>query len=281
MRRVTAGVVVAVAVLGAGCGRDGTATERALRKTAAELGKVHSGEVIARLAAVTAKAPDRPVGFEMRGPFALAEPGALPRGRLDYTQLSGTDKSTVTYIGTGDRAFVQVEGTAYELAGEQLDALRRPASDDAPGGLSTLRVDDWFVSPRLSDGGTVGGVATDKIEAKLDVPATLGDLQELARSFGAAGLGALPPLSVADREHLRAATDASTAIVYTGKKDRVLRRLVLHISLSGVDPSTLPAAVSSLMPVTIDLDLALARVNEPVTVETPTAVKPYSELRRR
>jgi hypothetical protein len=108
-------------------------------------------------------------------------------------------------------------------------------------GLGTLRIEKWLRSPVLSDGGTVGGVATDRVTAGLDVAAAFDDLGRLGEKLGTSSLAALRPLDAQSRATLEKSARDSSIEVWTGTSDHLLRRLVLRVTLDSV--GTLPASM--------------------------------------
>jgi hypothetical protein len=272
MRRV---VAISLAVLGlAACGGNGDA-EDVLAETASNLEKIESGNLMMRLA-VTPRGDDpERFGFQLRGPFSLAA-GKLPEARIEYTQFRGPEQATVTVISTEGKAYVEIDGQAYELARAQSEQLRAAAQELRKGqGLGELGLDDWIEDPKLSDGGTVDGVETDRIDATLDVPAAAQDLVELARGLAQ---GSLERLSEADEETVARATRSAKLQLFTGQDDRLLRRLDIDVDLGFDVPSELRAGLGELVGARIEFDLAVADPNRPVAVQRPQDVLPYTEL---
>ena len=274
MRRVAALALAAVSL--AACGGSGGDAEDVLAETADNLEEIESGTLAMRLV-VTPKGEDaETVGFELRGPFSLEGPGEFPVARIEYTQIRGSERGTVTVVSTGRKAFVEVDGQAYELPPEQATQLRQAGRELEQGeGLGELGVDDWIVDPELSDGGEVGGTETDRISAELDVSAAALDLVELGRGLAQ---GSLDGLSEADRRTIERATRSAKLELFTGKDDRLLRRLDLDVDLGFDVPGDLRAALGRLVGARIDFELTVDDPNEPVEVAEPEDVLPYTEL---
>lgn len=229
---------------------------------------------------VTPKGDDgETVGFELQGPFSLEGPGELPVARIAYTQIRGSERGTVTVVSTGREAYVEVNGQAYELPPEQAARLRQAGQELEQGeGLGELGVDDWIQEPELSDGGAVGGTETDRIDAKLDVSAAAQDLVELGRGLGQ---GSLERLSDADEQTIERATRSARLQLFTGKEDRLLRRLDIDVDLGFDVPSDLRTALGSLVGARIDFELSVDDPNRPVKVEEPQAFAPTRSFRGR
>ena len=126
--RLLATLVVAAFFLSA-CGGDGDDAEDVLAETDERLEEIESGSLSMRLV-VTPKCEDaETVGFELRGPFSLEGAGQLPVARIAYTQTRGSERGTVTIVSTGRKAYVEVDGQAYELPSEQAEQLRQAGQE--------------------------------------------------------------------------------------------------------------------------------------------------------
>jgi hypothetical protein len=273
MRRLAlAGAFLALGL--AACGgasEPSSSPQDLLAETARNLGEIRSGTLDLLL---TVGSDGKEAGFVVAGPFAFAESGdALPLADLEYTQAAGDDAETVRFVSTGERAFVVLGGQAYELPADQVASLRGTGSSEGSGeGLGELRIDDWFQEPELSDGGSVGGAETDRVRAGLDVVAAANDLLELAGSLGADAGG---PLEGEAAEQLRRAVESASVEVYTGKDDRLLRRLVVDARFRAAPPPELEDAFAGLPEADFRLELTIAEPNSEVTVEEPPNAQPF------
>ena len=265
--RRAASCVLAAAAL-AGCAQGADATD-ALEETADKLGEIRSGDIDLELVVDTNGADD--AGFELHGPFALGEPDALPTMRIEYTETARDRRRTLTVVSAGDRAFVEDAGETSALPPEQVRRLREAIGElDESGGLSGLRVDEWVEDPELVAGGTSGGAAIERVTGRLDVDRALDDLVDVARPFAALGLGDL----LRDAELLRRTAGSGTIEVYTGEKDRLLRRLRLEVDV-GLDlPGGVRDALGAVVGGNVTLDIRIARPNRRVDVRKPSGGAP-------
>jgi hypothetical protein len=261
--------VLAATACGGGGGGGGSATD-VLAETARNMGEIRSGDLSLRL---VVSSEDAEVGFELEGPFALAEEGKLPVAEVEYTKIAGDETATATFLSTGDRAYVDVEGQTYELPDEQAESLRGVGGGgDGDGGLGELRIDDWLVNPELGEGDEVGGDSTDRITAEVDPVAVANDLLALVGDLG--GGAAVGRLEGGSAQQLERAVESATIEVLTGEDDRILRRLTLQAELSADVPAELREQLSELPGASFELVLELASPNEPVEVEEPTDAQP-------
>jgi hypothetical protein len=255
----------------AGCGGDGeeSATD-ILSETADNLGDIRSGDLSLELL-FSGKNGERQ-GFRLEGPFAL-NGGELPDADLDYVQIAGAEEAQVRFISTGEKAFVEVAGTAYELPPELVAEIKEATGDLETDGLGEqIELGNWIENPSRAEGGTVGGTDTDRIAADLNVVNVVNGLVEIAAAFG----GAESPSRVEGQaaEQLRRAVDTARIEVYTGKDDRLLRRLVISMDFS---PKA-PAEVKNILGVSVDFHFAISDPNKDVNVSPPENVRPYTDL---
>ena len=264
--RAAACLLVALAIAVAGCGSDSAGD--VLGQTADNLGTIRSGDLTFRLAAATKGGPD--VGFELQGPFALAKPGGLPVTDMSVTRLAGGAEQKIELVSTGRKAFVTVGGSTYELPPSRVESLRT-AGAARGGGLETLDIGKWTKDPTLSNGGTVAGTPTDHVHARLDVVQATNDLLALLSSLGA---GSARRISGRDADQLRRAVRSASIDVFTGKEDRLLRRLTINADLRANAPAAVRRALGALGEVTFRLELAIAHPNRPVHVSAPADAQP-------
>jgi hypothetical protein len=259
---------LALLLAGGACGGGdgGGSAGDALAETAEKLGEIKSGDLFLR---VVASSGENELGFELDGPFALVEDGKLPVAEIEYTQIAGSRRGTATFVSTGDAAFVQVEDATYELPESELGALRKAGGGGGGGGLGELRIDGWLDNPELSDGGDVGGAETDKIVADLDPVAAANDLLAL---IGRLQGDEATRLEGRSADQLERAVESSSIEVYTGKDDRLLRRLVLEADFAATLPEELEEL--TLPRAHFEFVLEIADPNKDVEVKAPDDAQP-------
>ncbi|HWL36969.1 MAG TPA: hypothetical protein VNQ77_12320 [Frankiaceae bacterium] len=245
---------VAVAALAA-CGSSGSPAEDALRDTAKNLGDIRSARLDLRMTAESAAS--EPVGFSLKGPFALPEKEGLPVADVEVTELRGKESVTSSFVSTGTEAYVVRNGKTTKLNASGVSV------GGESGGLESLRIDGWLRDPEIED----GDGDTERITAGLNVAAAFDDLGRLGERLGTSALAGLRPLDDAAKAQLEKSAKDSSIEVVTGKDDRLLRRLVLKVTLTAA--GEVPEGLRSLVPVTLSLSMDLAEVNRPVRVEPP------------
>ena len=289
--------LAAVAAVAALCGLaptacGGEAPGEVVARTQDNLARIRSGDLDAKLV-IAAEGPKRTgaTGFELRGPFELARSaGDLPKARIAYTQIAGSRRATVTLVSTGERAYIEVRGKAYELTPDQERQLREAggplgggSGSGAPGATAaptgSLDLAAWLREPDLSAGERIGGAETDRVTGEVDVASVVTDVLGAAERLGvpreAVGGGALRG---AGDERLDRAVSASSIELLTGREDRLLRRLQLGVKLDAKAAAGDGASLGDVEAVRVDLELAIERPNTPVRVDAPRDARPASEL---
>jgi hypothetical protein len=264
-----AAALLVLAALAAGCGGEGRADE-VLAEAAASVERINSGDLTLRLVVSPREGTKGRAGFELRGPIALRR-GSLPVARIAYTQIAGERQATATFISTGEKAYVEVDGKVYELPPESSESLRQAGGS---GGLAELEIGSWVKDPVVTDGGQVGGTSTDRISADLDVVAAANGLLDLVRQLGSEA----PTIRGDDAKQLEDAVKASSFELWSGKKDHLLRRLLLEADLGFDVPESLRRVLGEAVGAKVEFELAIANPNEPVSVEPPKNPLPASEL---
>ncbi len=278
MRHSLLAACLALALAGCGGGGGTSDPQGALSETASNLGNIRSGELDLSLL-VDPREEGGEFGFELSGPFQLSDDGELDLALIEYTQIADDERETVTVTVTEDKAFVTVDGQAYELPEDRSARLRLlgpggSGSGDGESsgtGLEELRIEDWIRNPESSDGDEIGGDETDKVEADLDVLQALKDLSSLVDSLSEVDVGG------SDAKLLQESTRNSRLEVHTGKEDRLLRRLVITAEFDPELPEEL-AELARAAGANLRFELELANPNDPVEVEAPADPRPFSEL---
>src|ERR687895_1574367 len=266
---IVALLVLVLALVPAGCagqdsGEGGPAS--ALAETEANLAALESGDLSLRLLAAGTGEEGGEVGIEITGPFALGGGGELPVAELEYTEIGGEARAGTTFVSTGEKAFLELQGTTYELPAGMVEGLRGRGGDGA--GLERLGIEDWLVDPEL----TPGSGETDRVEGDLDVGEAASDLAALLAELGGGG----SPFGENALETLERATQSSRIVIVTGSEDRLLRQLTIELEL-GVESTREPEQTLEGLGggTALTFDLRIERPNEPVRVDEPVDAVPY------
>jgi hypothetical protein len=215
--------------------------------------------------------------FQSRGPdqFPLFDFDVSLKGEGGSQSFSGAGGLT----STGDRAFVNFQGTEYSVpqalydqfvtSYAQLQSQNR--SNQATGLLQALGIDisNWLTDLKNEGTEDVEGTRTIHITGEANVPQLVEDLKKIARRAGNAAGGVNP----AEFDRLEDTIRSGEIDVNSGEEDKLLRRLQLDFELT--PPEGTPGAPDS---VDFFFQLNLANVNGPQSIEAPANSQPLQNL---
>jgi hypothetical protein len=265
VRRVA---LLAVFLLFGACVRPSTHnTTSVLRETAGNLGKIRSGNM--HVVLQTSTKDGKPSGFQIDGPFSFDSPGSLPVLDVHVKRFDGDKSQTNRLVSTGSTAYVDRKGHLVPVDPSELDGLNGLGGKSSSSGpLGTLDIDGWLAGkPKISAGGLVGSTDTDKVTADLDVGAVMNGLIQLAQSFGVTSAQQLTSLSRSERERVRRAVKDSTLEVWSGRKDKIMRRLVMNVEFATNNPQ-LAAKLKALSGITLRFEAKITDLNK--RIPSPT-----------
>jgi hypothetical protein len=253
-----------------------------LSDTFRNLGKVKSANLTAKLAI---DGQGESVSATLNGPFQSQGAGKLPKFQLDATLNSAGRSFTAGATWTGDKGFVNLQGTQYALTGlvaQQLEAGYEQAvksgqgqGKGAAGALLGIDFSKWLKDARNEGAADVGGTPAIKLTGEADVAQVVDDVQRIAERAGSLGLpgAAQVPqkLSPQQRQEIVGAVKRFALEIYTGRDDRILRRLVVAADIA--DPAS--KKVSHLA-----FDLSLSDVGSDQHFTEPENARPFSELQK-
>jgi hypothetical protein len=264
----------AVMFLLASCATD---AKDVVTETADNLEELRSGLLELRVSATAAPGEEETAeaGFELIGSFQLPEEGALPVADLEYTDVGADEPVTQGFISTGDQAFIEVEGQAYELPPETTQTLLGGGGDDQSV-FEGASIDEWLIDPQLEEGESLDGAEVDRVSGELDVIAALNDLFDIAARFGpTAGFTTIEGDEV---ERLENAVESSHMEIISGSEDRLLRRLLIEVELALDEEVSLAEVLGPLAGTSFTIDMSISEPNQPIEVEAPADPLPLEEL---
>jgi hypothetical protein len=284
--------VLAACGLLAGCGSSdagqaassSTDVNQLLRDTFAGDKAIKSGKLAAALRLSAAGgAAQGPVSLRLTGPFQMDGDVKLPKFKLDAAVHGAGQNVKAGATSTGDKGFVAFQGQQYAVSDQVYRQFRAGYEQAAsqskqgkrPQNFATLGMDPrrWLIAPRNAGEAQVGGDDTIKITGGVDVSRLLDDVNVAlgkAAALGLQGTGQVPDkLTAAQRRKVVAAVKNPRVALYTGKDDRILRRMVVDL---GVDDK------ASSTHAKLGLDIAVSDVNQDQDISEPSGAKPFGQL---
>jgi hypothetical protein len=252
--------LLAAALLLAGCGGDKASSD--VNETVDNLGSIRSGDLTMRLVVTPDAGNAGRIGFQLRGPFSVRK-GALPLADVAYTQYVGPRAATVSFVSDGKNAWAVSNEKRLQLPDAAVAQVRGATSGlgAGSGAFGAMKIDTWFSDPVVTDG--PGG--TDHVAGKLDAVEAANGLLGLLRQLGRPS----QTIEGDSAEQLRKAVKSSSLDLWTGKQDKLLRRLLLKARLGFDLPPQLKAALGGVSGATVEFELRIANANRPVHVQAP------------
>jgi hypothetical protein len=224
------------------------------------------------------------VSVTFAGPFQDGENGAFSQFDMEAEVSIESDQGNFSgsgaLISTGDRAFVNFQGTDYEIPRGPFQEFARTfaqlqeqnQADPAAQTESTSQLVDSFTD--LSNEGTedVEGTETTHVSAELDVEKFADTVRaQVEEQSGTAGVrqGQLAQLN-ALLDQLGTAIKNASLDVYSGTEDDILRKAEFNVELENPQGGGETASM--------DLSLTLSGVNEQQEIAGPAEAQPLNDL---
>lgn len=272
--------VLALVALLAGCGGgDGKDPQEAINDAFSTPIESANVTLSMKLSAEGVPQLEQPAEVKISGPFQSNGKEKLPS--FDWqASVSGAGQSfSGGLISTGDNAFVEWQGSNYEVGEEQIAQINQQLGQQTED--KTLK--DFGIDPNnwvtnAEDEGTeeVNGVETQHVSAGVDIERMLTDLNKTAEQAGAMSGGETQQITPEQVEQIKQVVKEPTIDVYVGNDDSKLRRLrvVINFEIPEEQRSQFQGASGG----TFEFSLDLAEVGEEQTIEAPADARPLSEL---
>ncbi|HET8976380.1 MAG TPA: hypothetical protein VFN15_07090 [Solirubrobacterales bacterium] len=288
MTRIRALIVIAIAALAAlalaACGGDDGGDEdpkQVLEATFNNEQQVDSGVIDLSFDLKAEGDQAGEMSVTLGGPFQDEE-GSFSKFDIEAEASFDADQGSFSgsggLISTGDRAFVNFQGTDYEVPqrafrqfAQTFTRLQQQNNqDEGAQAESTQQLVDSFTDLSNEGNEDVDGTETTHVSGELDV-AKFTD-QVRAQIQKQSGSAALPKAQLSQvnavLDQLDGIVKNASMDVYSGTDDDILRKLDLDLDLETPQGDS----------VTVGLSLSLSGVNEPQEIVGPTDAKPLNEL---
>jgi hypothetical protein len=284
--RVPAALALAAvsALLTASCGGSGNNEDpqRVLTQTFSNPTPITSGNFDLDVKIETSGG-DNPGSVEAKlgGRFQSRAEGQFPQFDFDVSLRAESGSQTLTGSGgltaTGDRAFINIQGTEYAVPQRLYERFiatyarlqNQNGSSSQTGLLQGLGINpiDWLTDLQNEGIEEVEGQKTIHISGKANVPQIVDDLKTIAKDAGSS----VANVDLGRLDQLKNTIQSGDVDVNSGESDKLLRRLQLSFELK--PPPGTPGAPESL---SFDLQLNLADVNKRENIEAPANAKPLT-----
>jgi len=282
--------LAALAIVFAACGGKSDSDDPRAVVENATLEGVESGVLDLSLKVASDGGEGGNLTASLSGPFQGEGSGNLPKLDLDVEAKGTADGEKLDFDGgltlLGDRAFVDYEGTEYEVdpttfgflksALEQAENGKDNAADPAAcqKAVSGLKLEEFAEGLKSEGNVDVDGTSTTKVSGNLEVGSAIDALIEpIEDPACSAQLEAAGPLPLDELEKARSELSGSLkqthVELYVGEDD-IVRKVAADFTVTpkGKDES-----------IAVDLELSLGEVNEPQSIQAPSgALKPLEAL---
>jgi hypothetical protein len=280
LRRVVPIVLVAVlAVVGlvmasrGGAGSGGNSAQKLVEQAFSGANAPKSGRFDVHMTVSLQGAPEalaKPFELRGQGVFERAS-GQTPKVDFDMTAQGGGERVALGVVLTGDRAFVEYQGRAYEVPRAQVERLRGgSARDDSAVALASLGVDPRRWIRNVADAGTaqVGGEPVTHVTAEADGARVLSDLERLAQRSDQ-----YRPMPQQVRSAVEHALKDTKVDVYASQRDKGLRRLAVSGRIEVDNPQGGAPITGSFA-----LDAQITDVGTSQRITAPKRAVPFAQL---
>jgi hypothetical protein len=218
---------------------------------------------------------------KLGGQFQSQAANQFPQFDFDVSLRADSGSQTFSGSGgltaTGNRAFVNIQGTEYAVPQQIYDQFTstyaqlqsKNGSNPQAGLLQRLNIDvaKWLTDLKNEGTEDVEGQKTIHISGQANVPQIVNDLKTIAKDAGRS----VGNVNASQLDQLNGTIQSGDVDVNTGETDKLLRRLGLAFNLK--PPAGTPGAPDSL---DVHFQLNLADVNKPQTIQAPANAQPLT-----
>jgi hypothetical protein len=225
----------------------------------------------------------QPVSLKIAGPYQSNGKGKLPSFNWQVSVSGGGQAFSGGVISTGENAFVNFQGTNYEVGADKVAQLNRQLGQQTGQrrSLKDLGIDPqaWVKDPQEKGSENVNGVDATHVQAGVDVGRMFSDFNKTISKAGAMGQQTPQQLSPDVIKKIEQIVKNPKFDIYVGKSDSKIRRLAVSVDFEV--PADQRAKLQGAEGGTLNFSIDFAKVGEPQTITPPTNARPLSELQQQ
>jgi hypothetical protein len=223
----------------------------------------------------------QPIGLKVAGPYQSNGKGKLPSFNWQVSISGGGQAFSGGVISTGDNAFVNFQGTNYEVGKAQIAQVNQQLGQQTGSGktLKDFGIDPqaWVKDPQDKGDESVNGVDTTHVSAGVDVTKMITDFNKtIQQAGGAMGSNAPSQLTADQISQISQIVKDPKFDIYVGKDDDTIRRLAVSVAFE--IPSAARSQFQGAEGGTLNFSIDFAKVGEKKTITPPANARPISEL---
>src|SRR4051794_16692302 len=225
----------------------------------------------------------QPISLKVAGPYQSNGKGKLPSFNWQVSVSGGGQAFSGGIISTGDNAFVNFQGTNYEVGKEQVAQVNSQLGQQTGSkSLKDFGIDpqSWVKDPQDEGDEDVNGVSTTHVSAGVDVAKMLSDFNKtIQQAGGAMGTRAPSQLTADQISQVTQVVKNPKFDVYVGKDDSKIRRLAVSVDFE--IPSEARSQFQGAEGGNLTFSIDFAKVGEQKTITAPANAHPISELQQQ
>jgi hypothetical protein len=226
----------------------------------------------------------QPVSLKIAGPFQSNGKGKLPSFNWQVSVSGGGQAFSGGLVSTGDNAFVNFQGTNYEVGKAQVGQLNQQLGRQTGSGktLKDFGIDPqaWVKDPQEQGDENVNGTNTTHVQSSVDVGKMFTDFNKtIQQTGGAMGQSAPQQLTADQIKKIEEVVKDPKLDIYVGKDDDTIRRLAIQVDFE--IPSAQRAQFQGAEGGTLTFSIDFAKVGEKKTITAPANARPISELQQQ
>src|SRR4051794_30554161 len=221
----------------------------------------------------------QPINLKVAGPYQSNGKGKLPSFNWQVSVSGGGQAFSGGIISTGDNAFVNFQGTNYEVGADKVAQVNQSSG---PGrSLKDYGIDPqaWVKDPTEEGTENVNGVDTTHVKASVDIGRMFSDFNKTIQKAGSMSTAAPQQLSPETIQKIQDVVKNPQFDIYVGKSDNKIRRL--SVSVDFQIPADQRAKFQGAEGGTLNFSIDFAKVGEPQTITPPSSARPISELQQQ
>jgi hypothetical protein len=225
----------------------------------------------------------QPISLKVAGPFQSNGKGKLPSFNWQVGVSGGGQAFSGGLVSTGDDAFVNFQGTNYDVGKTTVAQFNQQLSQTSGQGrsLKTYGIDPqaWVKDPSEEGSDNVNGVDTTHVKASVDIGRMFTDFNKTIQKAGSVSAATPQQLSPDTIKKIENVVKNPKFDIYVGKSDNKIRRL--SVSVDFQIPSDQQAKFRGAQGGTLTFSVDFAKVGEKKTITAPTGARPISELQQQ
>src|SRR3954453_13904311 len=237
MKRLLPVVSILSLALVAGCGGGGGGSSEDARATIDKAFKtpITSADMTLNIQAkVNGVAQlSQPISLKVAGPYQSNGKGKLPSFNWQVSVSGGGQAFSGGIISTGDNAFVNFQGTNYEVGADKVGQLNQQLTQNGGQGrsLKDYGIDPqaWVKDPTEEGSESVNGVDTTHVKAGIDIGRMFSDFNKTIQKAGSMSTAAPQQLTPDTIKKIEEVVQNPKFDIYIGKDDDKIRRLSVSV----------------------------------------------------